>query len=143
MQAGPPVISALRGPVIIHLRTTTTHGRILGAKEARSCEIRSKRANPLISSPLPPSRHMKLWRAAYTATRARRVRVCGGAEAKRGVTFGGRDADQRLRHPRRARTDARPQRHRPSPPPSPPPELIPVDVSLCSATNHWTGGHQS
>lgn len=86
---------------------------------------------------LPPSGHMKLWRAAYTATRARRVRVCGGAEAKRGVTFGGRDADQRLRH------HARPQRHHPSPPPSPPPELTPVDVSLCSATNHSTSGHQS
>lgn len=76
MQAGLPVVPAFRGPVIIHLRTTTTHGRILGAKEARSCEIGSKRANPLISSPRLPSRHMKLWRAAYTATRARRVRVC-------------------------------------------------------------------
>lgn len=137
MQAGPPVIPAFRGPVIIHFRTTTTHGRILGAKEKRSCEIRSKRANPLISS--PPHAILSCG-VRPTQLRAVCVCMCGCAEAKRVVTFGGRDADHACvisgaQGPMRAHSDIIPPRlpvH---------PELTPVNVSLCSATNHRTNGH--
>lgn len=141
MQAGPPVIPAFRGPVIIHLRTTTTHGRILGAKEARSCEIRSKRANPLISSPSPHA----IWSSGVRPTQLHERAVCACVAARRQNASSRSEAEMLIsacvisgaQGPMRAHSDITPPRLPVRP------ELTPVNVSLCSATNHRTNRHQS